>query len=167
MDHLIATVVVVRPSSSMRTSKPLVILRLGAVCPKMTDQANSGTECPGTYWVDLCRHCSCCAGGSGLAQLVLKLCFSIAPCFISLTALVDEAAPGRAVLCQRFPGGRVYVKRLHGGLEYVFETFLLPSMGASSSRKFPKKELLGYALVRHTDDMTCPPGLCSHQQCMD
>lgn len=90
--------ILIHPSLSMKTSTSFfkITLTLNMVYPKMTDQANLSTECSHTCWTDMCRDCSC-ASGSELMQLMLALCFSTVPCFISWMALVDEATPGRAV----------------------------------------------------------------------
>lgn len=63
-----------------------------------------------------CRRWSCFTDGSRLAQLIFNLCFSSLPYFVTLTALMNEAISGRAILSQRFLGGHVYCQATSGRL---------------------------------------------------
>lgn len=99
--------------------------------PKMTDQTNLGTECSYTCQTDMCSHCSCW----------FMWCFNSVHCFISLTALMDEAIPGREVFTVSSGKSLMALCTISSILHVNI---------------FQQKELFGYVLFQHMDDMTCP-----------
>lgn len=105
------------------------------LCPKMTDQTNLGTECSYTCQTDMCSHCNCW----------LMWCFNSVHYSLSLTALIDKATPGSEVFLQHFivTSGKPLMALCT--ISFILHISI-----------FQQKELFGYVLFQHMDDMSCP-----------
>ena len=103
----------------------------------------------GWWWVS-CPHFALLRFLDGIVDALL---------LVKLDTRANFAVPGWPVGYQIFPVIWVDAAAFEGHFQYILVAFLWTSLGTLTSAKLPIKELLWETLIRHSDNVSCPPEL--------
>lgn len=139
-------------------------LRSVPVGPQRAGQANSSPEGLPLYGTCVGGCCWGRGGYSGLARgaFPVHLCSPIVHCCTG-----SCASPSWMVLGKRLPFAGVNVQVFEGHFKAVLQSLLLPPDCALALTKFGIQHLFWQSTARHSNNMTCPPGLSFLEEGVD